>query len=334
MKTYILIQIIFSVLISSTFAEESPVVEALLAYQKFQKDYPRMVLNEAEQDYRLTIFLENYKKIQNHNSNPDNTYQVGVNRFSDMTKQEFSQKILQNSQVLQQSKDQVTQRQATPHIQEVVIAEEVDWRKKGVVTPVKNQGECGSCWIFSGTGAMESFNAIHNNALQSFSEQQFLDCVPQGPNSGYYSYGCEGGVPADVFQYASIYGVKTEQEYPYIGIQGACNTTNSTSTTFKPKSYDSLSEGDNEGFIATLNLVPISVAIDATNLADYVSGVFNNCNSTLNGVNHAVLAVGYDKQGNWIVKNSWADDWGQQGYFLLAPNNTCGILDMAFYISS
>ncbi|KAL4510457.1 hypothetical protein ABPG72_020919 [Tetrahymena utriculariae] len=179
---------------------------------------------------------------------------------------------------------------------------------------------------------MESFNAIHNNVLQVFSEQQYLDCVPPPPASG--SYGCEGGVPADVFEYASIYGVKTEKEYPYIGVQGACNTTNSTSTTFRPKTFDSLSEGDNDGFIVTLNLVPISVAIDATNLADYVSGVFSNCNSTLNGVNHAVLAVGYDKQGNWILKNSWADDWGQQGYFLLAPNNTCGILDMAFYVAS
>ncbi|KAL4469661.1 hypothetical protein ABPG72_013426 [Tetrahymena utriculariae] len=134
----------------------------------------------------------------------------------------------------------------------------------------------------------------------------------------------KSGVPAEAIRYASNYRVKTEAEYPYIGIQGACNITNSTTTKFKPVTFYYLSETSDD-LRTALNHGPVSVALDPNNLRDYVSGVFNNCNATAIQINHAVLAVGYYKNGNWILKNSWANDWGQQGYFLLAPNNNRGV---------
>ncbi|KAL4456483.1 hypothetical protein ABPG74_000590 [Tetrahymena malaccensis] len=329
MSQKLLLVIIFSALICSVCADQGSLVEALQAYNKFTRNYPRIYLNEAESDYRLAIFLENYQRIQDHNNNPENTYQIGVNRFSDMTLQEFYQKILQNPNILSKGKNYVQKKQAIDEAIKPAIS--IDWRTKGVVTPVKNQGECGSCWAFSATAAMESYNAIHNKVLLRFSEQEFVDCTTEA-NGGFYSFGCEGGVPGEAIRYASLYGVKTEAEYPYVGIQGSCNTTNSTTTKFRPVSYESLPE-TTEALKIALNHAPVSISLDATYLGDYVSGVFDCKNQTIQ-INHAVLAVGYDEKGNWILKNSWADDWGQQGYFLLAPDNACGILETGVEITA
>ncbi|KAL4505344.1 hypothetical protein ABPG72_002406 [Tetrahymena utriculariae] len=126
--------------------------------------------------------------------------------------------------------------------------------------------------------------------------------------------------------------LKTEAEYPNFGISGSCYTTNSTITKFKLVSYESLPE-TTEVLKIALNHSPFSISLDATYLGDYVSGVFN-CKNQKIEINHAVLAVGYDEQGNWILKNSWADDWGQQGNFLLAPDNACGILETGVEITA
>ncbi|EAR96136.1 papain family cysteine protease (macronuclear) [Tetrahymena thermophila SB210] len=319
-----------ALLICSSLAQQTNPnhqLEALTAYNQWKNNNLRIYINDAEKQYRQSVFLENFQKIKEHNANQANTYQQGLNQFSDMTQEEFVQKILMsNSQA--DSSQSLSAPQSSSNNQNLTataspIAASVDWRTKGAVTPVKNQGNCGSCWAFSSTGAMESFNFIKNKVLSSFSEQQLVDCAIQ--QNGYYSHGCNGGSYYQALLYASKVGMKTESQYPYTAIWGTCQVSG-TNNGYKPVAFGSV--GQNTLALQTaLNAAPVSIAMDATNLYLYTSGVYNNCNPSSINLNHAVLAVGYDSQGNWIVKNSWGASWGQQGYFLLAPNNTCGILD-------
>ncbi|KAL4459368.1 hypothetical protein ABPG74_017981 [Tetrahymena malaccensis] len=328
MNNKIILASLIALLLSSSLAQQTNpnhTLEALTAYNQWRNHNPRVFINEAEKQYRQSVFLENFQKIKEHNSNSANTYQQGFNQFSDMTQEEFVQKILMSNSQAQSSQpsSQSSSNNLGLTASTSTIATSIDWRAKGAVTPVKNQGNCGSCWAFSSTGSMESFNYIKNNVLQSFSEQQLVDCVTT--SNGYYSYGCNGGSYYQAFLYASRVGMKSESAYPYTAIWGSCKVSG-TSNGYKPVSF--VSVGQNTLALQTaLNASPVSVAIDATNLSLYTSGVYNGCNPQYINLNHAVLAVGYDAQGNWIIKNSWGASWGQQGYFLLAPNNTCGILD-------
>ncbi|EAR95832.2 papain family cysteine protease (macronuclear) [Tetrahymena thermophila SB210] len=209
------------------------------------------------------------------------------------------------------------------------LAASIDWRTKGAVTSVKNQGNCGSCWSFSAAGLMESFNFIQNKALVDFSEQQLLDCVI--PANGYNIHGCEGW-PAYCVEYASKVSITTLKNYPYVRVQNKCNVTG-TNNGFKPKKWNQVPNTSND-LKSVLNFSPVSVLVDANNWDGYQSGIFNGCDQSLIILNHAVLAVGYDKQGNWIVKNSWGPYWGENGYMRLAPNNTCSILKYNIQITA
>ncbi|EAR96135.1 papain family cysteine protease (macronuclear) [Tetrahymena thermophila SB210] len=328
MNSKIIFTALLALLLSSSLAQQNnPQIEALNQYIEWIKTNPKVFINDDEKLFRQTVFLENFQKVQDHNSNTSHTYKLGLNQFSDMTQEEFAQKILTNHSIKSSSQKLSVSSSSTSSTS---IAASFDWRTKGALTPVKNQGNCGSCWAFSATGVMESFNFIKNHVLTSFSEQQLVDCVTT--NNGYVSYGCNGGSYQQALQYASKVGMKTESAYPYIGYQGSCKVSG-TSNGYKPVSFSFISS-TTLALQTAINASPVSVAIDATNLSMYSSGIYNNCNPSNIQLNHAVLAVGYDTQGNWIVKNSWGTQWGQSGYFLLAPNNTCGILDDPLHITA
>ncbi|KAL4459367.1 hypothetical protein ABPG74_017980 [Tetrahymena malaccensis] len=331
---------LIALLICSSFAQSNNPghsLEALTSYNQWRNNNPRVYLNDAEKQYRQTVFLENFQKIKEHNANLVSTYQQGFNQFSDMTKEEFVEKILMSNYQTKSSKplsSSSTQNSSSNDLgltgTSSTIASSIDWRTKGAVSPVKNQGNCGSCWAFSSTGAMESFNYIKNHVLSSFSEQQLVDCVVT--TNGYYSYGCNGGSYYQALLYASRVGMESESSYPYTAVRGNCKVT-STTNGYKPVSFVQIGQ-NTQALKTALNASPVSVSMDATNLYLYTSGVYNNCDPQNLNLNHAVLAVGYDSQGNWIVKNSWGASWGQQGFFLLAPNNTCGILDQPLQITA
>ncbi|KAL4459369.1 hypothetical protein ABPG74_017982 [Tetrahymena malaccensis] len=333
MNSKIIFTTLVALLVCSSIAQEdNPQVEALTHYNEWRKNNPRVYINDAEKQFRQTMFLENFQKIQDHNSNPSHTYQLGLNQFSDMTQEEFAQKILTNIPIQGKSQKNSVSSSNKSSVQttSTTVAASFDWRTKGALTPVKNQGNCGSCWAFSATGVMESFNFIKNHVLTSFSEQQLVDCVTT--SNGYYSYGCNGGSYQQALQYASKVGMKTESAYPYAGYQGSCKASG-TSNGYKPVSFSFITSST-LALQTAINASPVSVAIDATYLSMYSSGVYNNCNPSNINLNHAVLAVGYDTQGNWIIKNSWGTQWGMSGFFLLAPNNTCGILDDPMHITA
>jgi len=213
-----------------------------------------------------------------------------------------------------------------------------DWRTKSAVTPVRDQGSCGSCWAFSATENVESMTFITGHgALQSLSPQQLVDCDP-------VSQGCGGGWTMWAFEYLTTAGGQTtEEKYPYTGEDGTCvfkagmavtklnNFTFAVTPCVKGQCHNQ-SETELQAQVAAIG--PMSICVDAESWFSYTSGVLDGkCPSYYAGIDHCVQLVGYDfTAGYWIVRNSWADSWGEQGYIRIkVGSNMCGLADVPTY---
>lgn len=200
----------------------------------------------------------------------------------------------------------------------------IDWRLKGYVTPVKNQGECGSCWTFSTTGAIEGLLVKSGKKLVSLSESQIIDCDKWGN-------GCSGGTMDIGFKYVKLNGLETEYDYPYIPSNMKCEY-NEKKALYKIGGYIGVEGGELGLKKAVAENGPISVAIDASHhtFQLYSNGIYYDKDCSQTNLDHGVLVVGYNTTNNndyWIVKNSWGNDWGNNGYIYMAMNkdNNCGI---------
>jgi C1A family cysteine protease len=264
--------------------------------------------SEFENAYRERIFLENLAKVNAHNANEKKTYEQGLNQFSALTTEEFAQQylgtIVPTSTI--ESNEEMT-----------VTIGDVDWTTSpGVVQAVKNQGNCGSCWAFSATGALEALAGL-NKAPQSFSEQQLVDC-----SGSFGNQACNGGLMDNAFKYVKANGIVNEADYPYKAVKQTCSKNGG------PYKINGFVDIKNCNDLATaLASRPVAIAVDATNWSPYKSGVFSNCKTALN---HGVLLVG-QVGGAWKVKNSWGAAWGESGYIRLAGGNTCGLCNVASY---
>mgnify|MGYP003417914708 FL=1 len=264
--------------------------------------------SEFENKYREKIFLENLAKVNSHNSNKYRTYDMGVNQFTAMTTEEFAQSYLGTI---------VAKESLAVESQDDLRVGDVDWDSQGAVTPVKNQGSCGSCWAFSATGGLEGLSKLAYGTLQNFSEQQLVDC-----SGSFGNQACNGGLMDNAFKYVKANGIVEEKDYPYKAVKQSCAKN---AGPFKISGYTDVT---NCNTLATaITGRPISVAVDATNWSTYKSGVFNNCKTALN---HGVLLNGLT-DAYWHVKNSWGPAWGEKGYIRLARGNTCGICNAASY---
>lgn len=199
----------------------------------------------------------------------------------------------------------------------------VDWRQKGAVTHVKDQGGCGSCWSFSATGAMEGAHKIRSGTLLSLSEQQFVDCDRRDG-------GCNGGLQDTAFKYAESSKIELESDYPYKGRDGSCKASSSKGKV-GVKSFKYVPNNSPSQLKSALNKQPVAVSIDANGRSfnNYRSGVLTSgCGTNLD---HAVLAVGYGKENGqeyYLVKNSWSTSWGEKGYIKIgiqSGKGVCGI---------
>lgn len=303
------------------------------AWLLYKKTYNKMY-DDDEDTYRRVIWEQNVQQVQSHNLRADlglHSFTLGINEYSDLTMEEYRKQLL--GVRLPDSPFNLTARVERFFSQNLTVPDTVDWRTKGYVTPVKNQGQCGSCWAFSSTGSLEGQNFKKTGQLISLSEQNLVDC-----SRGFGNAGCNGGWMSNAFKYiASQGGIDTEGAYPYQGIDAQCRFKTS-GIGAKCTGYLSPTPGDENALMAAVATVgPVSVAIDANHQSffQYRGGLYNEPACTAN-VDHAVLVVGYGTyqgQPYWLVKNSWGTSWGDGGYVMMSRNrsNQCAIASYAIY---
>jgi len=267
--------------------------------------------------YRFGVFKRALDLIREHNSK-GLSWTMGVNQFTDMTSEEFSAFVGQFPRPAVSN--------ALPFVSDpnFVAPDSIDWIAKGAVVPVKDQGQCGSCWAFSTIGAIEGWNFLKNGQLVSLSEQQLVDC------SKDVCYGCQGGWPYKALEYAEKNGVCGETAYPYTARDGQCKDSQCT-PVIKPGAITSYTNvTDEDAMLEALAKGPVSVLVEADRSAFqyYHSGILDDA-SCGTQIDHAILAVGYGTEGGkpyWNIKNSWGTSWGAKGYIrFVRGKNQCGI---------
>ncbi|XP_062613287.1 procathepsin L-like [Saccostrea cucullata] len=309
-----------------------PVAELDTEWQLFLREHGKQYGSEEEARRRV-IWESNLDFIQKHNLAADRgeyTFWLGMNEYGDMTNEEFRKTM--NGYRMRNGTSGASLYLPPSNIGD--LPDSVDWRPKGYVTPIKNQGQCGSCWSFSATGSLEGQTFKKTGKLPSLSEQNLVDCSTKEGN-----HGCQGGLMDDAFKYIKDNkGIDTEASYPYEAKNGKCrfNAANVGATDTGFTDIKSKSESDLQSAVATVG--PISVAIDASHMSFqlYKSGVYHEWFCSESRLDHGVLAVGYGTESGkdyWLVKNSWGESWGQKGYIMMSRNrhNNCGIATSASY---
>jgi len=309
-------------------------------FDDWRQDFGKKYESVEEEYHRFGIFVENVQKIALWNTDSNNGASLRPNQFTDLTTDEFVKYVHgKNGKCFSGSRPRYTIGGKHGAKTEKVSADpaSVDWTTQGVVTPVKNQGQCGSCWAFSATGSTECNYAIAHGVLNSLSEQQLVDCSTSEGNLG-----CDGGEMDNAFKYIMKGGgLCTEAEYPYKGVDGTCKAS-SCGTLYDPiKTYTDVTKRDEQALEAAAAQGCVSVAIEADQFAFqyYSSGILTGTCGT--NLDHGVLVVGYGTQSGqeyWKVKNSWGTSWGENGYVLICKDcnkngdqGECGINDDPSY---
>ncbi|KAL5987862.1 Senescence-specific cysteine protease sag39 [Asimina triloba] len=289
-------------------------------HETWMIQYGRVYKDAAEKQLRFEIFKDNVEQIEAFNNAGGQSYNLGINQFADLTNEEF---VATHNGFRPSPK-----RMATPFRYENVTAvpATMDWRKKGAVTPIKNQQQC--------VAAAEGITKLRTGKLISLSEQELVDCDTQEDQ------GCSGGYMDNAFGFIQKHGLTTEANYPYEASDGTCNTKKEADRAASIKSHEDVPANSEKALLKAVASQPVSVAIDASgfDFQFYKSGIFSGpCGTDLD---HGVAAIGYgtveEQTMYWLVKNSWGTTWGEEGYIRMereveAKEGLCGIAMMASY---
>ena len=303
-------------------------------FTSFQERFNKRYSTLEELENHFFIFKTNLQTIIEHNLSPYKNFTMGINQFTDLTPEEFKLRYTGGYKVGSYGCSTFTSSANN-------APTSIDWRKKNAVTSVKDQGQCGSCWTFSSTGASEGAWAIKTGNLVDLSEEQLVECAT---GMQYGSHGCNGGQMEGAFKYLIQNGQCSDTAYPYTsgtGKSGSCQTCTpvahfSSCSDVKPNDQISL-----KGAVLQQ---PVAVAIEADTryFQSYSGGIIDSpsCGTTLD---HGVLIVGYGEENGtkyWILKNSWSKSWGEEGYFrILRSDSTndpgiCGVAMDPSFIST
>uniref|UniRef100_UPI0037E7795A cathepsin S, ortholog 1 n=1 Tax=Semicossyphus pulcher TaxID=241346 RepID=UPI0037E7795A len=302
-------------------------------WEEWKIKHRKVYDNQAEIVFRRAVWEKNMLSVLRHNQEASagkHSFTMGLNHLADMTAEEINEKL--NGLRVEEPGNfrNVTLKEASV----VSIPQSVDWRKSGLVSPVQNQGMCGSCWAFSSLGALEGQMKKRTGSMVPLSPQNLVDCSTTDGN-----HGCRGGFISKAFGYViRNRGIDSESFYPYEHKNGKCRYS-VTGKAGYCSDFHILPRGDEKTLQAVVASVgPVAVAVNAMlkSFHFYRGGLYNvpNCNPRF--INHAVLVVGYGTDGGqdfWLVKNSWGTAWGEGGFIRIArnKNNLCGIASFAIY---
>lgn len=306
-------------------------------FDTYKATFGKTYASDAEEAVARRCWSENVEKITQHQSiNSMATF--GENKFTDQCSEEFLHERTMGD-YMQQMNGVCTMMPKPSYDGAVDMDKDVDWVKEGYVTPVKDQGHCGSCWSFSATGCMEGQHFKKTGELVAFSEQELVDC------DKLYDMGCSGGGPDTAWAWVKAQGggIASEDDYPYVsgtsGKRQQCNQEAKAKIAGKFTGTRYISDHNETQVLAALqNEGPISITVYAAGLwQHYTGGIVTDCQApVLLGTDHAVLAVGYGKENGvpyWLVKNSWGPDWGENGYIRIAHGkNQCNVANFMSYV--
>ncbi|KAL9244473.1 hypothetical protein vseg_018248 [Gypsophila vaccaria] len=300
-----------------------------IRFQKWMHENNREYKDVKEREKRFAIYKSNVEFIDRINSQ-NLSFTLIDNKFADMTNDEFNAKFtggVMSDVVPSDSHEEinVTDYGALPTT--------VDWRKQGAVTPIKNQGTCGSCWAFTTAASVESYHKIKTGTLLSLSEQQLMDCARGGINRG-----CNGGSIELALRYVQSKGSVLEKDYPYKGRDGVCNQATVAKKAVTITGYKNVPRNNEQALQAAVAKQPVGVGLESNMFVQlYRGGLFTGfCGTNLN---HAMTAIGYGEEGGnkyWLLKNSWGTNWGEKGFIrmkrdVISRSGLCGLAKQASY---
>ncbi|CAA7032039.1 unnamed protein product [Microthlaspi erraticum] len=322
---------------------DEQLLNAELHFSLFKSKYEKTYATQEEQDHRFRVFKANLRRARRHQL-LDPSAVHGVTQFSDLTPKEFRRNYLG----LKKRFRLPTDTQTAPILPTTDLPTEFDWREQGAVTPVKNQGMCGSCWSFSAAGALEGAHFLATKELVSLSEQQLVDCDhecdPEEANS--CDAGCGGGLMNNAFEYTlKAGGLMKEEDYPYTGRDHSTCKFDKSKIAASVSNFSVVSSDEDQIAANLVEHGPLAIAINALWMQTYIGGV--SCPYVCSkSQDHGVLLVGFGSSGYapirlkekpyWIIKNSWGKMWGEHGYYKICRgrHNICGMDTMVSTVAA
>jgi len=311
------------------------------SFETYEREYNKIYANAEEREMRRAYFQESLDEVLRHNKDETKSWKLGINHLSDRSNEEFRRLLGYRMDIAASRKAKANHKPvdrsylaSNEDVPELPAS--IDWRLAGIVTAVKDQGACGSCWTFGTAETIESYWALKTGYLTALSEQQILDCTPN-PNDCGGTGGCGGGTPEIAYdQIIKQGGLASEWTYPYVSHFGdgfSCHFNKSRTVPMARLSgYTVLPTNQYLPVLQHVGTVgPLAINVDASSWKHYATGVFDGCNQTNPDIDHVVQLVGYgsDPQHGdyWLVRNSWTPVWGDKGYIKLRRTESvrCGI---------